>query len=400
MIRTTLLSLLAILMFSCSETLEQKANRIHSTIVTLDSHTDTPLNLMDSTFDMQQRHDPLVTHSKYDYPRMKEGGLDAAFFAVFVGQAARTEEGNQKVIAKAHQIMDAISREVKMNSDVVGLAVDPDDAARLKSDGKRAIYMGIENGYAIGNNISLLDEYYNLGVRYMTLCHTRNNDICDSSTDSMEFSGLSEFGYKVLDRMNDLGMLVDVSHISDSSFYDVIRATKAPVIASHSCARAICDNPRNLTDDELKALAKNGGVIQMCILSDYVKTPAPNPQRDSAMAALKQRYNNFKNLTDEQNKKVWQEWSDVDDEYPNELATVSDVVDHIDHIVEVAGIDFVGIGTDFDGGGGVKDCFDVSQMKNITIELLRRGYSEEDIAKIWSGNFMRVFREVQSLRKV
>ncbi|MFC0875002.1 dipeptidase [Saccharicrinis sp. FJH2] len=400
MIRTTLLSLLAILMFSCSETLEQKANRIHSTIVTLDSHTDTPLNLMDSTFDMQQRHDPLVTHSKYDYPRMKEGGLDAAFFAVFVGQAARTEEGNQKVIAKAHQIMDAISREVKKNSDVVGLAVDPDDAARLKSDGKRAIYMGIENGYAIGNNISLLDEYYNLGVRYMTLCHTRNNDICDSSTDSMEFSGLSEFGYKVLDRMNDLGMLVDVSHISDSSFYDVIRATKAPVIASHSCARAICDNPRNLTDDELKALAKNGGVIQMCILSDYVKTPAPNPQRDSAMAALKQRYNNFKNLTDEQNKKVWQEWSDVDDEYPNELATVSDVVDHIDHIVEVAGIDFVGIGTDFDGGGGVKDCFDVSQMKNITIELLRRGYSEEDIAKIWSGNFMRVFREVQSLRKV
>ncbi|MFB6319986.1 dipeptidase [Saccharicrinis sp. FJH54] len=400
MIRFTLLSFLAFLLFSCTETMEQKADRIHKTMVTLDSHTDTPLNLMDSTFDMRQMHDPVVTHSKYDYPRMQAGGLDAAFFAVFVGQAARTEEGNQKVILKAHQIMDAISREVNKNSDLVGLAVDPDDAARLKAEGKRAIYIGIENGYAIGNNIDLLDEYYSKGVRYMTLCHTRNNDICDSSTDSTEFNGLSEFGFQVLQRMNDLGMLVDVSHISDSSFYDVIRASRTPVIASHSCAREICDNPRNLTDDELKALSENGGVIQMCILSDYVKAPAPNPKRDSAMAELKQRYNSFKNLTEEQNKKLWQEWREVDDMYPNELATVSDVVDHIDHIVQVAGIDHVGIGTDFDGGGGVKDCYDVSQMKNITIELLRRGYSEEDIAKIWSGNFMRVFREVQRLRKV
>ena len=400
MIRFTLLSLLAFILFSCSETLEQKADRIHNTVITLDSHTDTPLNLMDSTFDMRQRHDPNVSHSKYDYPRMKEGGLDAAFFAVFVGQGERSDKGNQKVVTKAHMIMDAISKEVGKNGDMVGLAVNPDDAARLKAEGKRAVYMGIENGYAIGNNIGLLDEYYNKGVRYMTLCHTSNNDICDSSTDSAEFDGLSEFGFQVLQRMNDLGMLVDVSHISDSSFYDVIRATKAPVIASHSCARAICYNPRNLTDDELKALAANDGVIQICILSDYVKTPAPNPQRDSAIAELKVRYNNFTNLTDEQNKQAWQEWHKIDENYPNELATVSDVVDHIDHIVEVAGIDHVGIGTDFDGGGGVKDCYDVSQMKNITIELLRRGYSEQDIAKIWSGNFMRVFKEVQRLRKV
>lgn len=392
--------LLAFLLFSCTESMEQKAERIHASIVTLDSHTDTPLNLLDTTFNMSVRHDPLKSRSKYDYPRMKEGGLDAAFFAVFVGQQERSEAGNIKVIDKAHRIIKAINNELSRHNDLAELASTPEDAALIKAKDKRAIYIGIENGYAIGNNLKLLDEYYNLGVRYVTLCHTSNNDICDSSTDSIEYFGLSEFGYEVLERMNQLGMMVDVSHVSDSSFYDVIRASEAPIIASHSCARALCDNPRNLTDDMLKSLAENGGVIQMCILNEYVKTPVPNPQRDAAMAELKLRYNNFKNLNDEQSKQAWHDWHLVTEKFPHELATVSDVVDHIDHIVAVAGIEHVGIGTDFDGGGGVADCFDVSQMKNITIELLRRGYSDADIEKIWSGNFMRVFRQVQDMKQI
>jgi membrane dipeptidase len=189
-------------------------------------------------------------------------------------------------------------------------------------------------------------------------------------------------------------MMVDVSHMSDKSFYDVLAVSKAPVIASHSCARALCNNPRNLTDSMLVALAAKGGVIQMCILSDYVKTPDPNPARDSARAEVRKLFRGFDNLTDDEMKRARKAWYDLDERYPPILATVSDVVDHIDHIVAVAGIDCVGIGTDFDGGGGVAGCYDVSEMGNITLELVRRGYSEKDICKIWGGNLMRVMNAV------
>jgi membrane dipeptidase len=198
----------------------------------------------------------------------------------------------------------------------------------------------------------------------------------------------------VVKKMNRVGMMIDVSHISDSSLCDVLKISKAPIIASHSCSRAMCDNPRNLTDEDLRGIAKNGGVVQMCILTDYVKTPDPNPARDSARVALRLKYNNFQELTPEQEKAGHIEWREIDKKYPQKLASVEDVVDHIDHIVKVVGIDYVGIGTDFDGGGEVSGCYDVSQMKNITLELVKRGYTEEQIRKIWGGNFMRVFKAV------
>ena len=247
----------------------------------------------------------------------------------------------------------------------------------------------------------MIGKYYELGARYITLCHTRNNDICDSSTDrgGPEHDGLSDFGVDVVKEMNRLGMIIDVSHISDEAFYDILDVSSAPVIASHSCARAMCDNPRNLDDAMLKKLAENGGVIQMCILSSYVKEPEPFPERDSARAALREKWGNFRNLNEEEMQQAREEYYALDRDYPPKLATVSDVVDHIDHIVEVAGINHVGIGTDFDGGGGVQDCYDVSQMGNITRELVRRGYSAKEIEKIWGGNFMRVFREVEQIAR-
>ena len=240
----------------------------------------------------------------------------------------------------------------------------------------------------------MINVYYDLGVRYITLCHTKNNDICDSSTDTTEYNGLSEFGEQVVEEMNSLGMMIDVSHISDSSYYDVLSITKSPIIASHSCARAVCDNPRNLTDDMLKLLAKNNGVIQLCILSDYVKKPEPNPERDSCQQVVRENYRYFQDLTDEEMENTRRDWYAIDTIFPAKYATVADAVNHIDHIVEVIGIDYVGIGTDFDGGGGLEDCTDVSQLGNITFELVKRGYSEADIEKIWGGNIMRVMREV------
>ncbi len=292
------------------------------------------------------------------------------------------------------QQIDSIHSHLARSGHTAGLAFTPGDAYRLEKEGKRTVFIGIENGYPVGDDLSNIAYFYGKGARYITLCHTRNNHICDSSTDTTEHNGLSSFGEEVVREMNRLGMMVDVSHISDSSFYDVLAVTSVPVIASHSCARAICDHPRNLNDDMLRALAANGGVIQMCILSDYVKTPAPNPERDSAFQAIREKYRYFTDLTEEEEKAARRDWHRADSLHPRVLATVSDAVDHIDHMVNVAGIDHVGIGTDFDGGGGLADCQDASQLVNITVELYRRGYSPEEIRKIWGGNIMRVMQQV------
>jgi membrane dipeptidase len=375
--------------------LQKKAQKIHEKIFSVDSHTDTPLRMMQAGFDIGVRHDPNQDRSKVDLVRMKEGGLDGAFFAVFVSQGKRDPEGYEKAKNRALAIFDTLHAAISRYPALATIALSSGDAYILKKQGKRAIYIGMENGYPLGKDISLVRTYYDRGARYITLVHTKNNDLCDSSTDTIEHDGLSPFGREVVAEMNRLGMMIDVSHASDQSFYDILAASKAPVIASHSCARAICNNPRNLDDAQLGALAAHGGVIQMCILSDYVKTPEPNPARDSARAAVRKKWNDFDGLSDQDMKQARKEWYAVDEKFPARLATVSDVVDHIDHIVKVAGIDHVGIGTDFDGGGGVTGCFDVSQMENITVELLRRGYSEKDIRKIWGGNLLRVMEEVE-----
>jgi len=398
----TLLFLVFIIIISATsqterkETLVQKADRIHKAVLTIDTHCDTPMNLTRSEFNLAERHDAKITGTKVDLPRMKQGGLDATFFAVFLSQGPRNESGHSLANRKAFEILKSIYKGVESSPNLAQIARTPEDAYTLKTQGKRAIFIGMENGYPIGHDLSMIEKFWNLGVRYITLCHTSNNDICDSSTDKKgaEYNGLSPFGVEVVKEMNRVGMMVDVSHISDSSLYHVLRITKLPVIASHSCSRALCDNPRNLTDDGLRAVAKNGGVIQMCILSDYVKTPDPNPARDSAKAVVRRKYNDFIRLSPEEERSAWDEMREVSKKFPQHLATIKDVVNHIDHIVKIAGIDHVGIGTDFDGGGEVSGCFDVSEMGNITLELVKRGYDEEQIRKIWGGNLMRIFTAV------
>ncbi|MFC2079932.1 dipeptidase [Bacteroidota bacterium] len=384
-----------LLMSSCNEPedkLLKKARKIHERALTIDSHVDTPMWLTRSGFDFGERHDN--KRSKLDIPRMKEGELDGVFFAVFVGQKQRTPEGNAMALEEANTIIDSIYSMAEEYKEELELASCPEDFKRIESSGKIAIFLGMENGFPLGNDLSLIDSFYNRGVRYITLCHSFNNDICDSSTDSAEHSGLSDFGKEVVAKMNEQGIMIDISHASDESFRQVIELSQDPIIASHSCTKALCNNPRNLSDNLLYKLKENGGVIQMCILSDYVKTPDPNPERDSARNAVYEKHGNFYELDNMGKEAFMADWFKVDEDFPRKLATVSDVVDHIDHIVEVIGIDHVGIGTDFDGGGGVEDCFDVSQMANITLELVRRGYSAKEIKKIWSGNLMRVMNEV------
>ena len=379
--------------------LSSRALELHDRILTLDSHADTPLRLMEPGFDLAERHDPHETGSKLDYPRMIEGGLDAVFFAAFVAQGIRDDDGHTRARELALQMLDAVWASAEKNSDIVGIALNPEDAALLEAEGKRAIYLSIENGYPIGNDLKNVELFYNKGVRYVTLVHSTNNDLADSATDSggPEHGGISPLGASVVEEMNRLGIMIDVSHGSDDTFYDAIELSKAPIIATHSNARTVTDHPRNMSDDMLRLIAKNGGVVQLTMLSDYLRKAPENPERDSALESLRASLKPSNEMTEDERKLARDQLRKIRAQYPDPLATVKNAVDHIDHIVRIAGIDHVGIGCDFDGGGGIDGVFDVSEVMNITIELAQRGYSEQDIEKIWSGNILRVFAEVQAV---
>jgi len=374
----------------------KRVKEIHEHALTVDTHCDTPMNMLEENFDVGKRNSS--PQSRVDFPRMKEGGIDAMFFAAFTSQRERTIENTENAYNKANKMIDAIFDACSTYSNLAEVATTADDAYRIEKTGKRAIYIGMENGFPVGTDIHRVKEFYDRGVRYITLCHSSNNDICDSSTDKngAEHNGLSKFGKKVVKEMNKLGMMIDVSHISDKSFYDVIKYSKAPVIASHSSVRAIAHHNRNMTDDMIKALAEKGGVIQICLLDDYIKDPDTTSIRYQKEKELRQVYaTKYDSMTVEQRQELRAKWRGLSEQYPKQLPTVADCVDHIDYVKNLVGIDYVGIGSDFDGGGALDGCADVSEFPNITAEMLKRGYSEEEIQKVWGGNFFRVFKAVE-----
>ena len=379
-----------------------RALKIHDKVLTVDTHADTPLRMIEPGFDLAERHDPLETGSKVDYPRMKEGGLDAIFFAAFVSQDIRDDDGNERAKKLVIQMIDSVVSSTEQNASLVGLALTPQDAYELEKDGKRAIYLAIENGYPIGSDLKNIELFYDKGVRYITLVHSSNNDIADSATDSSgaEHEGLSAFGEEVVKEMNRLGIMVDVSHASDDVFFDAVAVSEAPIIATHSNARSVTEHQRNMSDEMLRLMAENGGVVQMTLLSSYLRDEPPNPERAAALEELRSSMKNVGVMTPEERAERRSAFNEINEKFPTPLATVKHVVDHIDHMVSIAGIDHVGIGCDFDGGGGIDGVFDASEVMNITIELVRRGYSEEDIEKIWGKNVMRVFEEVQKVAEV
>lgn len=380
------------------EKIRKKAAKIHEKALTIDTHADVPIMMAKEGFDIGKKYDWQNDGSQIDFPRMKEGGMDAMFFAVYVGQGKRTPEGNAEAKEKALKIFDLIHSSLKKYPDVAELAVSSKDGYRIQKTGKRAVYIGMENGWCIGRDLSNLKLYYDMGLRYITLSHSFNNDICDSSGDpeGPEFNGLSPFGEEVVKEMNRLGIMVDISHVSDSTFYDVIKLTKSPLIASHSSCRALCNHKRNMTDDMIRTLAKNGGVIQINFVPDFVKKPSE--QQELSIRELRLKMMRAETTADEQ-KQIEQELKKIKKQYSGDLPTVADVVNHIDHVVKLVGIDHVGIGMDMDGGGEVIGCQDVSQIGNITLELVRRGYSAKDIRKIWGGNTMRVLGENERIAK-
>ena len=332
----------------------ERARGIHERVLTIDTHDDIPFDFATEDVDPGVRGPRQV-----DLPKMVEGGLDAEFFIVYVGQGARDPEGYAFAHSRALTKFAAIHRMTgEMYPDRIELAYAADDVGRIVESGKRAAAIGIENGWVIGRDLRLVDAYHALGARYMTLAHNGHNDISDSAQPQprlgdppSEHGGVSGFGEAVIEEMNRVGMMVDVSHISKDAMLDAVRLSRAPVIASHSAMSGVHAHARNMDDEQLLALRDNGGVIQTVAFDAYLVPEERSP------------------------------------------AGVADLVDHIDHAVGLIGIDHVGISSDFDGGGGIDGWRDASETFNVTLELVRRGYSEDAIAKLWGGNLLRVWRE-------
>ena len=323
------------------------ARKLHSRVLTLDTHCDTPMK-----FDQQIRFDCRDPRILVDLHKMSEGGLDATIMVAYLRQMERDKASLEAAYTKAERLLTEIETMVAANADSVAIAYTPEDLYRLKREGRKALMLGIENGYAIGDDLTRIEYFRRRGVVYMTLCHNGDKVLCDSARGNAEHGGLSAFGRAAISEMNRVGMMVDLSHAAESSFYQAIEASRTPIVCSHSSARALCDHPRNLTDDQLRALAASGGVVQTCLYDGFLRKEGG--------------------------------------------ATVDDAVRHIIHMVDIAGIDHVGIGTDFDGDGGIIGCADASEVINLTRCLMAEGFSETDIEKLWGGNFLRVMRIAQN----
>lgn len=384
------------------EDLARRAVPIHEHALTVDTHVDWPSRqLRNPSFVPGERHAPGERESQqWDLIRMKEGGLDAVFMSIFTAQGPRNEEGHLMAKAHALKLVEITKQMAADYPDLAEMAYSAADAERIAQSGKRAIYMGMENGYPIGLDTNNVKMFHDLGVRYITITHSRNNELGDSSTDELqEWNGLSALGESVVREMNRCGIMVDISHVHDETFWDVMAIAKAPVIASHSSAWALRDHKRNMKDQMLQAVKQNGGVVQVCMLGDFIKDVPQSPEREAALAEWRKKQEAWRRgeMSPEQEQQLFQERRELNEKFPPKRPTLDDAMAHLEHMVKVMGIDHVGIGSDFDGGGGLVNIDDVSEMPNITKELVRRGYSEDDIRKIWGGNLFRVMREVEQV---
>jgi membrane dipeptidase len=373
--------------------LTEEALRIHREALLIDGHNDLPYQFRDKN-DLSFRRIDISKPQKdlhTDIPRLRQGGVGAQFWSAYV-PTSRAKDGT--AVRETLEQIDVIHRMVRAYPDTFEMASTADDIVRIHKGGKIASLIGIEGGHSIDNSLGVLRTYYALGARYMTLTHSENTDWADSATDKPRHNGLTPFGEQVVLEMNRLGMLVDISHVSADTMKHALRVSKAPVIASHSSAYAVAEHPRNVPDDVLRLVAKNGGVVMVNFYSGFVVPEGARAMKEMFQAArdLKAKYPNEKEF-----ETAMEQWHK---EHPFPNGTVHDVVDHIDHIVKVAGVDHVGIGSDFDGVGKLpRQLEDVSCYPYITQELLNRGYSREDIHKILGGNVLRALRQAEQVAR-
>jgi membrane dipeptidase len=377
-----------------ADSISDRARKLHFSSIVVDTHDDTTQRLLDGQFDLGRRN----ADGGIDIPRMKEGGLGAIFFSIWVPSSVKGPEAVKRALAQ----MDAVRGQVRKYPKNLALATTAAEIRAARVQGKIAVLMGVEGGHMIAGDLAELRKYAALGVRYMTLTHSGNSEWADSSGDKAEHNGLSEFGKDVVREMNRMGMMVDISHVSDKTFYDALEISKAPMIASHSSCRALCGNPRNMTDEMMKALAAKGGVVQinyyvrflsqefddaMQANAEFVKQMEADVQKlcaDNEACQLMEGDRRTRALV-EQGKLPRVGWEKI--------------IEHIDHAVKVAGMDHVGLGSDWDGAGMPYGMEDASMLPKITEALLRKGYSEQDVRKILGENTLRLMGEVESVSK-
>ena len=371
-----------------------RAKQIHDRAIVIDTHDDTPQRLLfDKNFNIGTRN----KDGHVDIPRMREGGLDALFFSIWVP----SDVTGPPAVKRALDLIDSVREAVRTHPNDLMLATTAADIRRAAAEHKIAALMGMEGGHMIDDDLRLLRIYAALGVRYLTLTHFLNNNWADSSTDKAAHNGLTAFGKDVVHELNRLGMIVDVSHVADKTFYDVLETTSAPVMASHSSARAISNHVRNMTDDMMRALAKNGGVIMInyatAFLSEEFRVASENKTGDvvAMMAAMSKKCGGNEACTIMESERIQHE-AMAKGELPK--VTWDKIVEHIEHAVKVAGVDHVGLGSDFDGATMPIGMEDVSKLPKITDALLKKGYSEQDIGKILGGNILRVMEEAEKLK--
>ncbi|MDH3796669.1 MAG: dipeptidase [Flavobacteriaceae bacterium] len=394
----------------------EKVRKIHTDVITIDTHDD--INVKNFTDSINYTQE---LSTQVDLPKMVAGGLDVAWFIVYTGQDTLSAEGYAKAAENAMSKFEAIRKLCdNIAPEQISLALTSDDVRRISAEGKKVAMIGVENAYPIGEDLSNFEKYHKLGARYISLSHNGHSQFCDSNTGERDsiwlHNGLSELGKKAVNEMNRLGIMIDVSHPSKESMKQMIALSKAPIIASHSSARALCDHSRNLDDEQLKLMKENGGVVQTVAFTSYLNTE----KSEARSAYMKDIY---KQVADSLDMK-WYEWSEFgalspekqkdfmanyttimdigNDKVKNQAeapapVNVSDFVDHIDYMVDLIGIDHVGISSDFDGGGGIEGWSDASETFNVTLELVKRGYSEDEIEKLWGGNLLRVLDKVQEV---
>lgn len=374
--------------------------QLHQKLLTLDSHLDTPASLDLPGWSIDEEHDVLHDFTQVDLPRMKKGGLDGGFWAIYTSQGPVTIEGFRK--ARDFAILRGLSIRNMVAADPANfaLALEAKDAAPIAASGKRVVYMSIENAYPLGEDISLLKTFYDMGVRLVGFAHFAHNQFADSSTDPSKkprFGGLSPLGKELLKEMNRLGIVPDASHSSDQVLDDLLALSTTPVLLSHSGCKAVYDHPRNIDDDHLRALAAKGGVIQMNAYGSYLRAIKPNPERQKAMMALFGEMREGARMSAEKRAELLKKRQEIDRLYPEtDRPTFDDFMAHMLHALKVVGPDHVGIGADWDGGGGVVGMEDVVDLPRITAALLKAGYTESDVAKIWSGNVLRVLAAAEA----
>lgn len=398
------------------DTLYSKAKRIHDNVIVLDTHHDFSV----SNF-VEERNYTMRLKSQVNLPKMDEGGLDVSWLIVYTGQGPLTDDGYAAAYEQAMAKFDAIHRlTTEIAPDRIELALTSDDVRRILKKGKKVAMIGVENGYPIGTDINNVKKFYDLGARYMSLSHNGHSQLSDSNTGDADqkwlHNGLSDLGREVVKEMNKWGIMLDLSHPSKAANLEMMALSKAPVIASHSTSRAMYNHSRNLDDEELLALKKNGGVVQTVAFRSYIDGEKSKAFANARMAIYQRlaKDNDFKILSSSDRKALspsaqetyWDKFAEIADLASAEVekvgvnidqVDVSDLVDHIDYMVKLIGIDHVGISSDFDGGGGVQGWDDASETFNVTLELVKRGYTENEIAKLWGENLLRVLDEVQRI---